>query len=234
MIVTISTPMYGGNCSGRYARSLLNLVAAMNAKGWRVYYDDLYNESLITRARNTLTEMFLRSDSEVLLFIDADQSFDAQAVVRMLEEDRDMIAAPVPLKKINWDLAKYGLQNDPDNIEKYTGAYNINFLSNDDRAKMKGNESFPVKHAGSGLLAIKRNVFETLKPKLDTYTSLSDIGPIRRGDKITNFWKTEIDPELNILLSEDYFLCKLWSDLGNQIYLAPYVRVSHFGTYEFK
>jgi hypothetical protein len=36
------------------------------------------------------------------------------------------------------------------------------------------------------------------------------------------------------LLSEDYQFCKLWKESGGKIYLAPYVRVSHAGTYWFK
>jgi hypothetical protein len=53
------------------------------------------------------------------------------------------------------------------------------------------------------------------------------------NDGIYNFWDLSID-ESGQLLSEDYHFCKLWRNLGGKIYLAPYVRVTHAGTYWFR
>jgi hypothetical protein len=35
-------------------------------------------------------------------------------------------------------------------------------------------------------------------------------------------------------LSEDYYFCKKWQELGGKVYAAPWVQISHFGSYEFK
>jgi len=68
----VATPMYGGQCNGIYTRSLCDLTALCVRYGIEVRSYFLFNESLITRARNYCTDEFLRSDAEHLLFIDSD------------------------------------------------------------------------------------------------------------------------------------------------------------------
>jgi len=35
-------------------------------------------------------------------------------------------------------------------------------------------------------------------------------------------------------LSEDYMFCQLWRKLGGQIWLCPWMKTDHIGTYHFK
>ncbi|NBR25752.1 MAG: hypothetical protein EBU08_18605, partial [Micrococcales bacterium] len=60
--VMVATPMFGGMCSGQYTKSSVDLASMAKAYDldYRFFY--LYNESLITRARNYLADEFLRSD----------------------------------------------------------------------------------------------------------------------------------------------------------------------------
>lgn len=104
--ITIATPMYGGMCSGVYMKSVLELVKALSNSGHTAHFIDIANESLITRARNLLTEMFLRSNSDYLLFIDADEGFGADGIVKMISEEVDLIGAAVPMKGINWERVR--------------------------------------------------------------------------------------------------------------------------------
>ena len=80
----------------------MGLVMKLTLKGYKVTFNDLYNESLINRARNTLTELFLRSDADYLLFIDGDEGFNADGVIDMIDTGLDVIGAAVPMKAINW------------------------------------------------------------------------------------------------------------------------------------
>ena len=80
----IATPMYGGQCAGMYTKSVNDLASLcmhykINAK---FYY--LFNESLITRARNYCCDEFLRSDCTHMIFIDSDISFNPNDVITML------------------------------------------------------------------------------------------------------------------------------------------------------
>ena len=61
--IFLATPMYGGQCAGMYTRSVADL-AALCAKyqiPLQLYF--LFNESLITRARNYCADEFMRSDA---------------------------------------------------------------------------------------------------------------------------------------------------------------------------
>ena len=65
----IATPMYGGQCAGMYTRSIADL-SAMCAKyniPMQLYY--LFNESLITRARNYCVDEFMRPDATHLMLL---------------------------------------------------------------------------------------------------------------------------------------------------------------------
>jgi hypothetical protein len=220
--VFIATPMYGGMCTGRYSESLLTSVMALINSGWHVEYGSLHNESLITKARNSLTTTFLASECEYLFFIDADQSFDAQDVIRMLEEKKDVIGGVIPLKTINWDSIKEAIKLEVENLEYYTGHFNITSL---EEHPSKRNESFQVKYIGTGMILIHRSVFEKLKPLVQEYTFAKK--------KHLNYWFTNVD-EKNELLGEDYNFCELCKKINVPIYAAGYVNVSHIGAYEFK
>ena len=87
----IATPMYGGQCAGIFTKSTNDLSAlAMHYKIPLKYYY-LFNESLVTRARNYCVDEFLRSDCTHMMFIDSDIGFNPNDVITMLalqdEED---------------------------------------------------------------------------------------------------------------------------------------------------
>lgn len=104
----VSTPMYGGMCAGLYTRSISDLTALCVRYGIEMKYYCLFNESLITRARNYCVDEFLRSDSTHFLFLDADIGFDANSVIHMLalqsdDSPYDVLAAPYPKKSLPKD-----------------------------------------------------------------------------------------------------------------------------------
>lgn len=236
MKLTIATPMYGGQCSGIFTKSLIIAIPKLAAAGIEVDYIDLYNESLITRARNTLTQMFLNSKSDRLLFIDADQSFRAEDILRMIQSDKDIIAAPVPMKGINWPNVKKAALGGSDNLFDYTGIFNVNILPGTikEDGSMNVDNPLEVLHAGTGMMLISRKVFETLSDLVEEYGY--DGSPMPKenlvsGTKIKNFWDTKVVD--GRLLSEDYNFCSLWRSTGGQVYVDILSRVVHLGSYAF-
>jgi hypothetical protein len=234
--ITIATPMYGGVCTGVFMKSMMQLISNLQNAGHQAVFIDLYNESLITRARNTLTEMFLRTNSNYLLFIDADQGFETQGVVKMINEGVDLVGAAVPMKGINWKRVKKAAQEDKDDLENYTAIYNVN-MNKEQKESLRNNPNqlAEVDYMGTGLMLISRNVFETIKKDVRQYRSDQPIlGGIKFGEPIYDFWQAILDNDKERLLSEDYQFCKLWKESGGKIYLAPYIKVTHVGTYWFK
>ncbi len=234
--ISIATPMYGGVCHGVFMKSMMDLINLLRSRGHDVLYHDLYNESLITRARNSLTEIFLRTNSEYLIFIDADEGFDPKGVCKMVEEKVDIIGAPVPMKGINWEKVGKAAVDGKTNLAKHAAIYNVNISKEQKQILAKNpNDKVEVVYVGTGLVAIKREVFDFLKPHVGQYrVDQSGIGSIQKGDPVYDFWSTGINPDSERLLSEDYQFCQLWKNFGGTIYLAPYVKVTHAGTYWFE
>jgi hypothetical protein len=234
--ITIATPMYGGMCTGVYMKSILELVRELSQAGHAANFIDIANESLITRARNILTETFLRTNSDYLLFIDADEGFVSKGILKMIEEKVDLVGAAVPMKGINWERVRRAAKEDKPDLEKFTAIYNVN-MNEDQKKELRENPNqiVEVEYIGTGLMLISRKVFETIKKNVKQYRCDQDkIGSIMFGDPIYDFWQAIIDDKSERLLSEDYQFCKLWRQSGGKIYLAPYVRVQHVGTYWFK
>ena len=61
--IFLATPMYGGQCTGQYVQSLLNLTGLLSQQAIPLHCAFMFNESLITRARNGLAHQFLQSDA---------------------------------------------------------------------------------------------------------------------------------------------------------------------------
>ena len=222
--------MYGGMCTSEYTQSLLNLSESANKSGVKLTTIFLGNESLIQRGRNTIAHHFMElPDATHLLFIDADIKFRVEDIVKMIQADKSLIIGPVALKGYNWDEIRKAAVNGEDDIGRTGGVFNINHLPGIDM--VDENEPFEIEHGGNAFMMIRRDVFETLKPHTPIYTnggrSLPD------GVEIYDYFRVEINKDTNHLLSEDYFLCHSYRQVGGKVWCAPWVETGHFGSHLF-
>lgn len=231
--IFIATPMYGGMCHGSYAKSLFQTMKFLLDKGYEVQFRDMYNNSIITEARNLFTHMFLKSNATHLFFIDADQSFKPEDVLRMIEEDKDIIGGVVPKKQINWDSVSNAVRHGvPADSLKYTsGNFNLALLDNQNQPH-DFTKSFEVSHIGTGMMIVKRSVFETMKDHVPEYIYAGDgVQGIGAGELLHQYWECGIDDKK--WMGEDVNFCHIWRKLGGKIYAAPYAKTTHIGSYEF-
>lgn len=169
--IFLAVPMYGGISHGIFTRSALELSAQAAQLGIPLQLYFLFNESLITRARNYCCDEFLRSDCTHMLFIDSDIGFTPQDVFFMLammgdDDPYDVMTAPYPKKTIAWEKIVRAVHmgfgdpragNSPNDLEKFVGDYVFNLKD--------GQTGFPigapveVAEAGTGFMMIKRSVF---------------------------------------------------------------------------
>jgi len=228
--LVIGTPMYGGMCTSEYTQSLLNLSESANKSDVKLTTIFLGNESLIQRGRNTVAHHFMNlPDATHLLFIDADIKFRTEDIVRMIQADKSLIIGPVGLKGYNWEEIRQAAVNGEDDIGRTGGVFNINKLPGIDM--VDENTPFEIEHGGNAFMMIRRDVFETLKPHTPIYTnggrSLPD------DVEIYDYFRVEINKDTNHLLSEDYFLCHSYRQLGGKVWCAPWVETGHFGSHLF-
>lgn len=239
--VFVATPMYGGNCSGLYMKSCLDLQGLFTQYGIEVRFSFLFNESLITRARNYMADEFLRSGFTHLLFIDSDIHFDPKDVLALLALDKDIVGGPYPKKSINWKnihaASKKNADNesfDPGELNGLVGEYVFNAVPGTKQFKVT--EPLEVMEIGTGYMMIKRQVFEKFKEEYPHLNYKPDhVGQANfDGSRyIHAYFDTVIDPDSHRYLSEDYMFCQYWRAIGGKIWLCPWMKTEHIGTYAF-
>lgn len=232
--VMIATPMYGGLCSAPYVHGLLQTVASMHGRGIPLYWHQLSNESLITRARNELVRLFLASDYSHLMFIDADMVFDGEAVPTLLAADVDIVCGIAPKKEIDWPRIERAAAAGEAGLQDFGGSFVFNLLDEGD-ARPDARGLIEVRHGGTGFMLINRRVFEVLAPHVPQYRT-STIRDGATGEYLRplthEFFATSID-ETGALLSEDYHFCALWRRHGGQVHAQPFVKLGHVGSHLF-
>ena len=243
--VFIATPMYGGMAHGMYIKSCLDLQSTLGKYGIETKFSFLFNESLITRARNYLVDEFLRSGYTHLLFIDSDVHYNPEDVVALLALDKDVIGGPYPKKSINWgnvaEAARKHPNMNPRELEKLVGEYVFNVVKG--TSQFQVTEPLEVMEIGTGYMLVKRHVFDKMAIEYPNIRYKPDhVGQSNfDGSRyIHAYFDTVIDSKESITgggtdryLSEDYMFCQMWRKMGGEIWLCPWMKTQHIGTYAF-
>jgi len=236
--VFVSTPMYGGMCTGFYTQSMMMLQNAVSQRGWHMASSFMFNESLINRARNSLAHAFMKTDCTHLLFIDADIRFHAHEVLALFDADKEIICGIYPKKEVNWDEVVKAVKNDvpTDQLKHHTGSWVINLVDYTNTVTVPQNEPLEVWAGGTGMMLIKRSVFEKLAEVTPQYVNdVVDLsGTNKPRERIVDYFGLMIEPETERLLSEDYAFCYRWRKIGGKIYAAPWMNLGHVGSYVFE
>jgi len=242
--IFVATPMYGGICGGQYCKSTADLSGMSARYGMDVRFFYLFNESLITRARNYLVDEFLRSDCTHLMFIDSDIGFDPNDVIALSviadpKSDKDIVCGPYPKKCIAWEkivraVDKGFADKDPNNLEKYVGDYVFN--PKEGTGSIALDEPVEVLEGGTGFMIIQRKALEKFAAAYPQYGYLPDHVRTEHFDgtrEILQYFQAEIDPKSKRYLSEDYWFCQKMWDIGVKTWLCPWMKLQHTGSYVF-
>lgn len=200
----VATPMYGGQNAGMYAKSIADLVTVCFSQGieCRLYF--LFNESLITRARNYCVDEFMRSGFTHLMFIDSDIGFNPHDVIGLLamqsdDSPYDIIGAPYPKKCISWEKVKVAVDKgfadeDPNQLERFVGDYVFNPKGNQNEIPI--HQPVEVLEIGTGMMMVRRQTFEKFQEKYPEYYYRPDHVRTEHFDgsrEIMQFFQAEID-----------------------------------------
>jgi len=210
--VHICMPCYGGQLTESTFMSFIKWANVARQLGIDWTVETMTNESLISRARNTLTAKFLHTkESTHLMFIDADIGWEPWHLLVMLNAQKDVIGGLYPMKSLPIKWCVNGIpdadQNDPSGLIEVT-------------------------KTGTGFLLIKRDVFDKLNahPAVKSFTN--DIG---LDPALNIYMKTYFDTAVreNRYYSEDWTFCENWRDIGGQVWVDKRVLLKHTGTYVF-
>ena len=240
----LAVPMYGGQCTGMFARSVADLSAICTQYGIPLQLYFLFNESLITRARNYCADEFMRSGATHLMFIDSDIGFNPNDVIALLaiQDDAspyDVIGGPYPKKCISWEKIKLAVDkgvadDNPNNLEKFVGDYVFNPKSG--QSQIPIGEPVEVSEIGTGFMMIRRRTFEKYQEAFPELSYKPDHVRTEHFDgsrEIMAYFDCIIDPVSKRYLSEDYMFCYNVQKMGGQVWFCPWMQLQHVGTYIF-
>jgi hypothetical protein len=242
--IFLATPMYGGQCAGMYTKSVADLSAfcANHSIPLQMYF--LFNESLITRARNYCVDEFMRSEMQHLMFIDSDIGFSPQDVIALMalqtqNEEYDIIGGPYPKKCISWEKIKYAVDKgvadeDPTVLDRYVGDFVFNPKGG--AGSIRVDEPVEVLEIGTGFMMIARKALEKFTESYKELMYKPDHVRTEAFDgtrEIMQFFQAEIDPVSKRYLSEDYWFCQKSQAIGLKTWFCPWMRLQHVGTYIF-
>jgi len=234
----VATPMYGGMCAGYYMQSVIQLMTTCQGNGVDVHFSFMFNESLITRARNSLALTFLKTECTHLMFIDSDIRFRAEDVIHMIRADKDVLCGIYPKKEINWYSVKAAMDRGVpfDQLKSHTGSFVVNLVDYVGEVTVPIGTPVEIFNGGTGFMLIKREVFEKMDAVVPSYSNdVIDLGGMmKQSEPIKEYFTTSIEPGTNRLLSEDYHFCRTWREMGGKVYAAPWCQLAHIGTYAFE
>jgi len=196
--------------------SLIKLFDSMTASGIKMNIST-FKCPYVGYGRNILAALFLDSNYDYLLFVDADVQFEPDAVARMLVTKKDYICTPYR-KKTEDISVKYSVAFEDKN--------NINV------------EPFGIAKIAkgpAGLTLIHRRVFEKLM-KLHPDLKIKHFNGIPKdvGDKyLFNFFDTDFDPKIGLWEGEDVRFCNLTKAAGFDMWANLNSEVVHYGTYGY-
>jgi hypothetical protein len=210
--VHICMPCYGGMLTEQTFMSFIKWSNVCRQLGIDWTVETMTNESLISRARNTLVAKFLSNpESTHLMWVDADIGWEPWHLLALLNHDKDVVGGLYPMKTIPVKWCVNGLPGAPDNDP---------------------NGLIEVTKTGTGFMLIKRHVFEKLKSHPTVVPFANDIGLDSSLDKdMKTYFDTAVRE--NRYYSEDWTFCENWRDLGGQVFVDKRILLRHVGTHTF-
>lgn len=199
--VMVGTPCYDGKISAYYADSMLSSVILASKEQIVIRPIYLPHQAVIQYARNELLRLFLESEFDELIFIDSDQAWNPDDLIKLINSDKDFIGAPIARKSEH-------------------EMYNIKCVENPLDIKEDG--LMVVDAVGTGMLKLSRSCIQQVWDISQEYTMDFQKNPLRMAFEIGINDKGQT-------VSEDNMFCEKWQSLGGKVYIDTSINPLHIG-----
>ena len=212
----IATPFYEMKGYSTYIKSLVDSLTglAQYAKetGITFQYEPSNGDSYVWRARNSIAAKFLASDCSHLIFIDSDESWEPEGLLRLMKAEAMVVGAAYPLKN-QWE--HYGVTIKSRNPD---GEPHI--------AKVRDDGLIYAEKVPTGFMKIAREVFERIErnePE-NWYWENDGHGSL---EKRHNFFGHILHD--HTMYGEDISFNMRWQAAGGEVFVEPRVTIGHWG-----
>ena len=205
MHVMVAIPAYSGTIHLGTMRSLFTDLLALQERGdvWSLH--DECGNALIADARALIVAQFLESKADTLVFVDSDVSWEAGALLKLLDAPVDMVAGIYPQRKdpINY-CVKW--QDKPELIaDPETGLLQVDGVP-------------------AGFMKLSRKQLESMIEQYPDSEFYVETAPNKKA------WALFADYRIGKhKMGEDYAFCRRWTDMGGKIWINPEIKMGHCG-----
>jgi FkbM family methyltransferase len=205
----LGLPIYGAVDAGFFC-AMMKLVMEMgrDLKCDIMLYPNM-GDSAVGRARNTIAAAFLKSDATDLLMIDSDLVFSVEQINRIMSHPEELVGG-VYFKKNDSEIGMV-----------------CNALETPVPCRADGLQQ--VRYVGTGFMRISRSVFERMIEKFgDEMWYVTDHSKEKEYD-FFHMGQYQYADKTRRYLSEDWWFCQKWLDLGGKVWLDRRIILEHRG-----
>ena len=225
----VATPCYD-TVQLHYCKSILDLQKECILNGYQVTFQIL-KSSLVTQGRNLAASAFITSNCTHFLFIDSDISFNTRSIFRLLHSPYELSCIPYPMKTVNQNKFRTDFKERPDDDIDSMGLPFPIHVKDPNNIKLK-DSWIELHRAPTGCMMMQRSVFTKLikeYPKLTIKQDHVIDGKMVRRPHFYNFFDTYYNQDDETYLGEDFYFCKLWTDIGGKIHGLVDEKLIHTG-----
>ena len=207
--VMIGMPCYSSKVHFQTMRSLLLDAVNIIGRGDKFSIAEDLGNSDIAGSRAAIFGAFVRSDADVLVFIDDDIFWTPGSLIKLIDQPVDVIGGIYPKKRepLEWPF-KIGIK-DEYRVDSTTGLMEVMGLP-------------------GGFMKISRNCAEKMTEAYPRQT-------LRSTSEHSQFWPVFDPYEMpdGNRLSEDFSFCQRWLDIGGQVWADFELEMGHIGYKSF-
>lgn len=204
--VWIAIPAYTGQIHLGTMRSIIADMLALADRGDKVTIFDESGNAMIADCRGLIVAKFLESDATDLVFVDSDVTWEAGALLKLVDYPVEFVAGIYPQRKdpinycVQWIANRSELWADPE-----TGL-------------------LEVMGVPAGFMRCSRAMLEKMVAHYSDTAFHCDVAPNQTAHAL-------FDPVRigRVKFGEDYSFCKRWRDIGGQVWVDPQIRMGHVG-----
>jgi hypothetical protein len=206
--VMIATPAYSGTVNIPYCLSFAATCEALKLHGFGVQPNVVTSGSLLVAERNRIVQAFWESECTHLLCIDGDLGWPVQAVLAMLDADKEFVAGVYPAR---------GDQK----------CFLFRPFTAEDGTIINDRHLLKMQYIPAGFILISRSAIQKMR---DTYPELYYEPKDKRNNPEPGYCFFDTEVFEGEFWGEDFVFCRRARGAGIDIWVDPLIQFDHAGT----
>lgn len=206
--VMIATPAYSGQLNIQYCLSFAQTINILNVHGIESVPHITASGSLLVAERNRIIQAFWESDCTHILCVDGDLGWPVQAVLAMLDEEKEFIAGVYPARGDK-------------------KCFLFRPFVNEDQTIVSDRHLLKMQYVPSGFMLISRSAIEKMRNK---YPELYYEPKDKRNNPEPGYCFFDTEVWEGEFWGEDFVFCRRAREAGIDIWVDPLIQFDHSGT----